>query len=96
MQQLSEIPRALGYAEQDIHQALISTLAPQSLSNDATYAPGVGQGNPFSDMGISDAEFTTMLSGLVAYESPATAAKRFADDIRDPLDTGDRKRGRFE
>ena len=53
MQQLTEIPRALGVPEDAIQTALVSTFVDPSASN------------PFSDLGLADADFANMLATLV-------------------------------
>lgn len=54
MQQMAEIPRALGFTDNQIQDAL----AVSAVSDEGTVL------NPFSSMGISDGDYLSMLGGL--------------------------------
>jgi hypothetical protein len=59
IKQLVEVPRALGFPEQQIQDALASTLAPSYLQSEPMF--GQEPLNPFADLGVSEEDFTSVL-----------------------------------
>ncbi|GAA5928610.1 hypothetical protein JCM1841_000174 [Sporobolomyces salmonicolor] len=59
IQQMAEIPRALGFTDHQIQDALA-----QSVMTDAPDGGGGQVLNPFSSMGISDQDYVEMLQGI--------------------------------
>jgi hypothetical protein len=59
IKQLVEVPRALGFPESQISDALASTLAPSYLQSEPMF--GQEPLNPYAEMGISDEDFTSVL-----------------------------------
>lgn len=58
MQQMAEIPRALGFTDNQIQDALAQSVTEGAGGPDAQVL------NPFSSMGISDQDYVEMLQGI--------------------------------
>lgn len=60
MQQMAEIPRALGFTDNQIQDALAQSVVVPGEGPDGGYQVL----NPFSSMGISDQDYVEMLQGI--------------------------------
>lgn len=84
VQQMAEIPRALGFSADQIHDALAASVMVNSDGGEG----GGNTMNPFASMGISDTDYVEMLQGIAMQSE----GKRAIEVVHDQ---GDANRARF-